>query len=444
MSSFPFQTGANGGRSGLEGLQKLKAEVHRQLLESLNLIEAQRLPSAQLYQECLRRVDSLLDQQRTPLSGPEKRALVQEVMDEVFGLGPIEDLLKDPMISDILVNNANSVYIERAGRLERVNVSFRDNAHVLQVIQRIAARVGRRIDESSPMLDARLADGSRVNAIVPPLALKGPALSIRRFGTIPIDMQKLMEFESLTPEMGEFLEACVRCKCNLVVSGGTGTGKTTLLNALSRWIPSDERLITLEDAAELQLQQEHVVQLETRPANIEGQGEVTQRDLLRNSLRMRPDRIIVGEVRGGETLDMLQAMNTGHEGSMTTVHANSPRDAIRRLENMVSMAGLNYPVAVIREQLASALDLVVHLERVTGGRRKVVDVCEINGMEGTAVCMQDLFRFVQTGVDSQGHAEGSFEVCGVRPQLLPRLEAFGVKFPTDTFRRRKMATYKQT
>ena len=420
--------------------QKIKADAHRRLLETLDLVEARRMSAEQLHQECMQRVDDLLTEQRCPLSAPEKHQLLREVMDEIFGLGPLEEFMRDPMISDILVNGPDHVYIEREGRLEHTDASFRDDGHVILVIQRIGARVGRRIDESSPMLDARLADGSRVNAIIPPLALDGPALSIRRFGNVPIDLERLIELDSLTPEIATFLTACVRCKTNVLISGGTGSGKTTLLNAVSRFIPSDERVVTIEDAAELRLQREHVVRLETRPPNIEGQGEITQRDLLRNTLRMRPDRIIIGEVRSAEALDMLQAMNTGHEGSMTTVHANNSRDALRRVENMVSMAGLNYPVHVIREQMASALDLVVHLARLTGGRRKVVSVAELTGMEGETVCLQDLFIFRQTGVDDDGHATGHFEACGIRPNLLARLEAEGVELSAELFRRHKLAT----
>ena len=311
--------------------QEIKATIHRRLLETLDLVEAGRMPVEELQAECSRRVDLLLDEQRCPLSAPERQYLVREVMDEVFGLGPLEEFLRDPTVSDILVNGPNLVYIERYGQLERTDATFRDDEHLMQAIQRIASRVGRRIDESSPMLDARLPDGSRVNAIIPPLSLDGPAMSIRRFGVVPIDLTKLLEFQSLTTEMVTFVEGCVHCKTNILISGGTGTGKTTLLNALSQWIPAGERVVTIEDAAELQLMREHVIRLETRPPNIEGRGEVTQRELLRNSLRMRPDRIIIGEVRGAEALDMLQAMNTGHEGSMTTVHANNPRDALRRV-----------------------------------------------------------------------------------------------------------------
>jgi pilus assembly protein CpaF len=306
----------------------------------------------------------------------------------------------------------------------------------MRVIRRIADNVGRRIDESTPMLDARLPDGSRVNAIIPPLSLDGPSLSIRRFGTNPLDMHRLIELDALREEMAAFVEACVQCKTNILISGGTGTGKTTFLNALSKWIPTGERVVTIEDAAELQLQREHVVRLETRPANIEGQGEITQRDLLRNSLRMRPDRIIIGEVRGAEALDMLQAMNTGHEGSMTTVHANSPRDALRRIENMVSMAGLNYPVRAIREQMSSALNVLIHLGRLAGGSRKIVEISEITGMEGDTICLHEIFRFEQKGVDEHGNAYGDFEVCGVRPRLLSRLKAYGVEMPPEAFGRR--------
>jgi len=344
--------------------------------------------------------------------------------------------LRDPYITDILVNGPHKIYIEKNGRIEPTKVTFMDEKHLMRIIQRIGANVGRRIDESTPMLDARLPDGSRVNAIIPPLALDGPMVSIRRFGVNPINIHRLLEIEALTEDMAYFLEACVQCKMNILISGGTGTGKTTLLNALSRWIPSGERVITIEDAAELQLQREHVVRLETRPPNIEGEGCITQRDLVRNSLRMRPDRIIVGEVRGAETIDMLQAMNTGHEGSMTTVHANSPRDALRRLENMVSMAGINYPIRAIREQLSSALDVLIHLGRMTGGSRKIVKVVEITAMEGDTICLHDIFRFNQIGVDSSGLAYGQFEACGVRPLLLKRIQTQGVDMPADLFKRR--------
>jgi pilus assembly protein CpaF len=409
------------------------------LIETLDLEAARKMSTEQLQRECSRRVDQLLNEERCPLSAPEKQQLVREVMDEIFGLGPIEVFMRDPLVTDILVNGPHQVYIERHGRLSMTDASFRDDNHLMAVIQRIAARVGRRIDESSPMLDARLADGSRVNAIIPPLSLEGPAMSVRRFGANPIEIEDLLRLESITEEMVTFLKAVVQCRLNVLISGGTGSGKTTLLNVLSRWIPGGERVVTIEDAAELRLQREHVVRLETRPPNIEGKGQVTQRELLRNSLRMRPDRIIIGEVRGAEALDMLQAMNTGHEGSMTTVHANNPRDALRRVEGMVSMAGLNFPVHVIRQQMSSALNILVHLSRMTGGKRKVVSVAELTGMEQETICLQDLFRFRQTGIDDDGNAMGVYEACGVRPQVLERLRAEGVDFPEDFFRRRIVA-----
>jgi pilus assembly protein CpaF len=418
--------------------QDLKQRVHRRLMETLDLAQAQRLPPDELREECLRRVDFLLNEQRVPLNAAKKQQLLQEVMDEIFGLGPIEELMRDPMVSDILVNGPHQIYIEKEGRLSATEVRFRDDAHLIGVIQRIAARIGRRIDEGSPMLDARLEDGSRVNAIIPPLALIGPVMSVRRFAKVEISAQRQIELGSWSEEMCAFMEAAVRCRMNVVVSGGTGSGKTTMLNVLSKWIPEGERVVTIEDAAELRLQRDHVVRLETRPPNIEGRGEVTQRDLLRNTLRMRPDRILIGEVRGGETLDMLQAMNTGHEGSMTTVHANSTRDALRRIENMVSMAGLNYPVHVIRDQMSSTLNLLIHLARLTGGRRKVVSIAEVTGIESDVILLQDLFRFRQTGIDADGHAAGHFEPCGVRPRVLDRFQAEGVNLPASTFQRRRV------
>jgi pilus assembly protein CpaF len=421
-------------------LSNIKAKIHRRLLGLLDLSEAQQLSVDSLQQEISSKIDTLLGQENYPLSGPEKQQLHTEVMDEIFGLGPLEPLLRDPLVSDILVNGFKDVYVERQGVLSYTGISFRDDGHLMRVIQRIGTNVGRRIDESSPMLDARLADGSRVNAIIPPLALDGPSLSIRRFGTDPIDIQRLLELETITDDMAFFLESCVRCKTNILISGGTGSGKTTLLNALSRWIPAGERVVSIEDAAELKLQRDHVVRLETRPANIEGKGQVVQRDLVRNSLRMRPDRIIIGEVRGDEALDMLQAMNTGHEGSMTTIHANNPRDALRRLENMVSMAGMNFPVKAIREQISSALDILVHVSRMVGGRRKIISVAEITGMEGDTICLNDLFRFQQQGVDENGYAFGRFESCGVRPRLVDKLIAQGINIPADLFQRRVLET----
>jgi pilus assembly protein CpaF len=416
--------------------EELKVKVHKRLLDTMDLHEARQLPVEQLYQECSRQIDVLLSEQNRPLSGPEKAQLIREVLDEVFGLGPIEEFLRDPMVSDILVNGSDQVFIEKFGVLTKTNARFRDNEQVLQIIQRIASQVGRRIDESSPMLDARLRDGSRVNAVIPPLSLSGPSLSIRRFGTIQMDPKTLVEIGTVCEEMAHFLQGCVRSRLNVLISGGTGSGKTTLLNVISRWVPHGERVVTIEDAAELQLQQDHVVRLETRPSNIEGKGEITQRSLLRNALRMRPDRIIIGEVRGAEALDMLQAMNTGHEGSMTTVHANSPRDAFMRIENMVAMAGLNFPVAAIRQQMSSAIDVLIHLGRLTGGRRRVLFVSEVTHMEGDRILLQDIMRFRQTGIGKDGHAQGHFEICGVRPQVLPRIEAEGFEFPEKFFHQR--------
>ena len=411
--------------------------IHERLINSINLTEARRMSLPQLQTECTQRVDTLISQLGFPLTAHEKQQLIRDVMDEIFGLGPIETLLHDDSVSDVLVNGAGPgrVYVERLGRLEPATVSFQDDDHLIRVIQRIANAVGRRIDESSPMLDARLADGSRVNAIIPPLTLDGPVMSIRRFGKIPIEINRLLGMGSMLPEMSDFLRACVQSRRSILISGGTGSGKTTLLNVLSKWIPPRERVITIEDAAELRLQREHVVRLETRPPNIEGKGEITQRDLVRNALRMRPDRIIVGEVRGGEALDMLQAMNTGHEGSMTTVHANTPRDAIRRVENMVSMAGLDYPVKVIRQQIASAINVLVQLSRLTGGQRKIVNIAEVTGMEGDAVCIQDIFVYQQTGVDADGHATGSFEATGVRPRALDKFREEGIVIDPGSFQR---------
>ncbi|MEN6626009.1 MAG: CpaF family protein [Candidatus Sumerlaeia bacterium] len=426
----------NGHAEPLHG--DLKGRIHAMLLESMDLAAARRMSMAQLYGECSRKIEVLLRQEQIPMSAVDKDRLMQDILDAIFGLGPIEDFLRDRTISDILVNGLNPVYIEQGGILARTGVRFTSEAELIQVIQRIANRVGRRIDESSPMLDARLSDGSRVNAIIPPLAIDGPALSIRRFGTIAISPDKLVEIGSVTGEMIDFLRLCVQSRLNILISGGTGSGKTTFLNVLSKWIPNHERIITIEDAAELQLQQEHVVRLEVRPPNIEGKGEVTQRDLLRNALRMRPDRIIIGEVRGVEALDMLQAMNTGHDGSMTTVHANSPRDALRRIETMVSMTGFNFPVHVSRQQMASALNILIHQVRLTGGRRKIQSIAEIVNMEGENILLQDLFRYHQTGVGPDGHARGYFECCGVRPRIMERLVAEGHKLPDNIFQQRRL------
>jgi len=369
----------------------------------------------------------------TPLSRQEREDLVREVQDETFGLGPIEPLMQDPTVADILVNGAHEVYVERRGKLERTNAIFRDDAHLLQIIDRIVSAVGRRIDESSPMVDARLPDGSRINAIIPPLALDGPVLSIRRFAIDPLKMSDLLEYGTVTPALADVLRGAVQARLNILVSGGTGAGKTTLLNVLSNAIPATERIVTIEDSAELQLQQDHVVRLETRPLNIEGKGAVAQRDLLRNALRMRPDRIVVGEVRGGEVLDMLQAMNTGHDGSLSTVHANSSRDALSRLETMILMSGIALPVHAMRDYIASALDAIVHVARLSDGTRKVVRVTEIVGMEQDVITTQDIFMFEQEGVDKEGRVRGYHRATGVRPKFSERLLRAGIELPGDLF-----------
>lgn len=424
-------------------LAEIKVTIHKQVVKSMDLAAAQNMRQAQLREECTRRIQELLAQQNRPICSVDLARLVQEILDEIFGLGPLEEFLRDATVSDILANGPHRVYIEREGMLQSVPAQFRDNDHLIQIIQRIGSRVGRRIDESTPMLDARLQDGSRVNAIIPPLALDGPTLSIRRFGTLPMGLAGLLLKDTLAPEMAKFLESAVVAKLNILISGGTGTGKTTLLNALSQWIPVNQRVVTIEDAAELRLLREHVVRLETRPPNIEGRGEVTQRDLLRNTLRMRPDRIIIGEVRGAETLDMLQAMNTGHEGSMTTIHANSPRDAIGRIENMACMAGLNLPVHAVRQQIASSINVLIHLSRTTGGRRKVTSISEITGMEGNVICLSELFLFCQTGIAANGTAQGHFECCGVRPKAMSRLAAEGIALMPEFFHPRRLVCPKE-
>src|SRR5215470_16533644 len=420
-------------RAGESAYFELKSRIHRQLIESLDLTKLTLLPRETVQQQIQRIVEDMLASDETPLSRQEREQLVVEVQHETFGLGPIEPLMQDPTVSDILVNGPRAVYVERRGRLERTRVIFRDDTHLMQVIERIVSRMGRRVDESSPMVDARLPDGSRVNAIIPPLALDGPVLSIRRFATEPYTMSDLVEFGTLSPMLGQLLEAAVRVRLNLVVAGGTGAGKTTLLNVLSHAIPGDERIVTIEDSAELQLQQQHVVRLETRPANIEGTGAVTQRDLLRNALRMRPDRILLGEVRGVEVLDMLQAMNTGHDGSLSTVHANSTRDALSRIETMVLMSGLSLPMRAMRDYVASALDLVIHVSRLSDGTRKVVRVTEIVGMEEDVVTTQDIFTFDQEGIDSDGRVVGFHRATGVRPKFTERLARAGIPLGSEVF-----------
>ena len=417
-------------------LMQMRVKLHQKLVERLNVQNLRSMPINVVRQEVRSLIRELYANEKGLLSSTEQAKLMDDVMDETFGLGPLEGLLKDPSITDILVNRFDRVYVERRGQLELTDVTFRDNAHLRQIIDRIVVQVGRRVDEVSPMVDARLPDGSRVNAIIPPLALDGPAMSIRRFGQNPLTVDDLVRHQSIPPVVLEFLAACVQARCNILISGGTGSGKTTLLNCLSKFIPPNERIITIEDAAELQMQQPHIVRLETRPPNIEGAGEVTQRDVLRNCLRMRPDRIIVGEARSGESLDMLQAMNTGHEGSMTTIHANSARDAITRLEVTVSMAGFDIPIRALRQQIASALHLVVQVQRLMGGRRKVTSVSEITGMEGEAIQMHELFSFEQTGVDETGNAAGRFVGTGIRPRVMQRIEHAGLRLPADWFARR--------
>ncbi|HEX5243133.1 MAG TPA: CpaF family protein [Tepidisphaeraceae bacterium] len=417
-------------------LQQLKVRIHQQLVSRLDVQNLRMLPPDTVRGEVRILIRDLCQSEKGLLNSTDQERLMDEVMDETFGLGPLETLLKDQTITDILVNRFDRIYVERRGRLEEADVRFRDNQHLRQIIDRIVGMVGRRVDETSPMVDARLADGSRVNAIIPPLALDGPAMSVRRFGAKPLQLEDLIRHGAFPSQVMDFLSAAVQARCNVVISGGTGSGKTTLLNCLSRYIPPDERVITIEDAAELQLQQPHVVRLETRPPNVEGKGEVTQRDLVKNSLRMRPDRIVIGEVRGGEALDMLQAMNTGHEGSMTTIHANNTRDSLGRLEVMIAMAGYDIPIRALRQQIASAVQIIVQSRRVTGGRRKVVSVSEITGMEGDAIQMHDLFAWEPTGMDTDGHATGRFSATGIRPRCAERIEHRGIRLPSDLFVRR--------
>ncbi|MGH7214676.1 MAG: CpaF family protein [Tepidisphaeraceae bacterium] len=419
-------------------MQQLKVRIHQQLVERLDVQNLRTLPPDTVRSEVRVLIRDLCQSEKGLINSSDQERLMDEVMDETFGLGPLETLLKDPSITDILVNRFDRIYVERKGRLEPVDIRFRDNAHLRQIIDRIVAIVGRRVDETSPMVDARLTDGSRVNAIIPPLALDGPAMSVRRFGSKPLQLEDLIRHGAFPPQVMDFMSAAVQSRCNILISGGTGSGKTTLLNCLSRYIPAEERVITIEDAAELQLQQPHVVRLETRPQNIEGKGEVTQRDLVKNCLRMRPDRIVIGEVRGAEALDMLQAMNTGHEGSMTTVHANNTRDALGRIEVMIAMAGYDIPMRALRQQVASAIQLIVQARRLTGGRRKVVSISEITGMEGEAITMHDLFLFEQNGVDTDGHATGNFVATGIRPRCAERIENRGIRLPAELFVRRAL------
>jgi pilus assembly protein CpaF len=414
---------------GNQVFQEMKARLHRAIVTRLDLTKLSALSPERVHGEVSRLAEGLLQAENLPLSTTERDRLVGEVHHELFGLGPLEPLLADPMISDILVNSYSSIYIERRGKLEKTNISFKDDEHLRRVIERIVSTVGRRIDEAQPMVDARLPDGSRVNAIIPPLALDGPVLSIRRFGVDPLRMPALIENGALTKEIAILFEMCVRARLNIIISGGTGAGKTTLLNAMSAFIPVDERIVTIEDSAELQMQQPHVVRLETRPPNIEGRGEVTQRDLVRNSLRMRPDRIVIGEVRGGEAIDMLQAMNTGHDGSLTTIHANTTRDALGRLETMVQMTGMRLSDRAMRQQIASAVNLVIQVARLTDGTRRIVSISEITGMEGETITMQEIFQFERTGVDGTGKVIGRFRTTGIRPRFAERLKQYGMQLP---------------
>lgn len=422
------------GRQASESYKAIKSRLHLKLLDKFDLAALEALSSEQLRTEIATMIERLLAEEPVALNELERRMLIRDIQHEMFGFGPLELLMADPTVSDILVNRYDQVYVERKGRLELTDISFSDDGHLLRIIDKIVSRVGRRIDESSPMVDARLPDGSRVNAVIPPIALDGPNVSIRRFARIPLKMDNLVQdLKSLTPDMALILEALIKAKVNMLISGGTGAGKTTLLNILSGYIPTAERIVTIEDAAELQLQQPHVVRLETRPLNTEGRGEINQRALVRNALRMRPDRIVIGEVRGAEAVDMLQAMNTGHEGSLTTIHANSPRDALSRLENMIGMANLNLPHKAARQQIASAITAVVQVLRMTDGRRKIVSIQEITGMEGDIVTMQEIFTFRQTGVGEDGEVLGHFMATGVRPKFADRLSSFGVPVPDSVF-----------
>lgn len=417
-------------------IPQVKADLHRKVLDRLDLEKLGKTSGDSARDEVLIVIRSVVNGEAVPLSFTERESISREILDEIFGLGPLEQLLKDPNVSDILVNRYDRVYVEKAGKLELTTLAFKDNTHLMQIIERIVSRVGRRVDESSPMVDARLADGSRVNAIIPPLALDGPCLSIRRFGRDPVTARQMIENLTLTESMLELLSSMVKGRLNILVSGGTGAGKTTLLNVLSGYIPNSDRIVTIEDAAELQLKQQHVVRLETRPPNIEGKGAVRQRQLVINSLRMRPDRIVVGEVRGEEAFDMLQAMNTGHEGSLTTVHANSPRDAMARVENMVSMANLNIPERAVRQQISSAVHAVIQIARLSDGTRKVITISEIAGMENDSILLQDIFVFDRSGIDENGKVRGSFRATGVRPHFADRLATSGARLRPALFESR--------
>src|SRR5438105_11230220 len=417
---------------------QLKRRIHNKLVDKLDLNRVGELQGDVLRREIRLVVEHLCDTEETFLNRNERERLIEEVLDETFGLGPLEFLLKDHTISDILINGPKNIYVERRGKLEKSDVKFRDADHLLQIIDRIVSKVGRRVDETSPMVDARLNDGSRVNAIIPPLALDGACVSIRRFGSNPLKLEDLLNFKAFTPEMVMLLEGAIKARLNIVISGGTGSGKTTLLNTLSSFISNSDRIVTIEDAAELQLQQEHVVRLETRPPNIEGKGAITATDLVRNALRMRPERIIIGECRGSETLDMLQAMNTGHEGSLTTLHANTPRDAVARIETMVMMCGFDLPIKAMRQQISSAVNILIQANRLQGGIRRVTSITEIVGMEQDTVVMQDIYKYIQEGIDETGRDRGHVEATGIRPAFMTKLEAAGVRLPASAFKARTM------
>jgi pilus assembly protein CpaF len=412
-----------------QAFQDIKARVHRAIITKMDLTKLNLLTPDRIQAEVSKLAEDLLLAENLPLTTAERDRIVSDVHHELFGLGPLEPLLADGTISDILVNSYANIYIERRGKLEKTSITFKDDEHLMRVIERIVSTVGRRIDEAQPMVDARLRDGSRVNAIIPPLAIDGPTLSIRRFGTDPLKMHKLIELGALTKEIAILFEMCVKARLNIIISGGTGAGKTTLLNALSAYIPADERIVTIEDSAELQLQQPHIVRLETRPSNIEGKGEITQRDLVRNALRMRPDRIVVGEVRSGEAIDMLQAMNTGHDGSLTTIHANTPRDSLSRLETMIQMTGMRLSDKAMRQQIASAVNVVIQVARLTDGTRRVVSISEITGMEGEMITMQEIFQFERTGTDPNGKVMGRFRTTGIRPRFADRFKQYGMDLP---------------
>lgn len=429
-------TAPEGGRQ--QQFDDVKRRIHGKLVDKLDLSRVGDLKGDTLKREIRMVVEHLCDAEQTLLNRQERERIVDEVIDEVLGLGPLELILKDADVSDILINGPKNIYVEKGGQMQRSEVEFRDNKHLLQIIDRIVSKVGRRVDETSPMVDARLDDGSRVNAIIPPLALDGAAVSIRRFGSNPLRLENLLDYKAFTPEMVMLLEGCIKARLNCIIAGGTGSGKTTLLNTLSSFIGHSDRIVTIEDAAELQLQQDHIVRLETRPPNIEGNGAVTATDLVKNALRMRPERIIIGECRGGETLDMLQAMNTGHDGSMTTIHANSPRDAIARLETLVMMSGFELPVKAIRQQVAGAVDVLIQANRLQGGPRRVTSITEVVGMEQDTIVMQDIYRYKQQGVNEAGKAYGFFECTGVRPSFMEKLESAGVRLPASAFRERVM------